>query len=538
MNLPCEPSALMVGCFLPEYPAELMQGRWLSPPFEEQIQVRIPYRILVILTWPILAAGTLYCHHTVGVDTSAVRRDSVGGRDIISAITLIDGREIHFDKGTRPLVRADTLQGQLRNASVKIPIDSVQRVWVRKIDPVRTTLATLGVLVGVAGIASAIAIASKQSCPFIYSWDGSQYVFDAEPYGGAITRGLERDDYGELRSLVADHGVYRLLVTNEVNETQYTNRLRLMLIDHAPGEIIKVDEFGRFYAFDSLVPPSSAHDDNGLNLLPWLVASDQRVWEPLPSQENAHGAREEITLTFPKPPAARYAFLVARVSTGLWGSQMIRQFSQLRGTALSEWYATIDSSETQAAALRKWNLREELYALKVSIEEPSGWEVRGILPGGGPFLASDRVLRLDLAHVSGDSVRIRIHPPYGFWALNSFAIAYRTAEDVRATVVEATTARASDGRDVLPALTASDDSYYAMPSNGDYGFVTFRAPRLRPGATRSVFVHARGYYRLHLKPDTPPDSTTLANFLTIPDAAANFAAARYAEMHPRVSLAH
>lgn len=501
--------------------------------------MRIPGRTLVVLTWPVLAAGMFYCHRAVAVDASAVRRDSVAGRDIISAITLIDGREIHFDKGTRPLVRADTLHGQLLDAPVSVPIDSVQRVWVRKVDPARTALATVGILVGVAGIASAIALASKQSCPFIYSWDGTQYVFDAEPYGGAITRGLERDDYGELGSLVADDsGVYRLLVTNEVNETQYTNRLRLMVVDHAPGEIIKADEFGHFYAFDELVPPSSARNADGVDLRPWLEAADQRVWEPLPMPNGVHGAREEITITFPKPPAARHAFLVARVSTGLWGSQMIRQFSQLRGTALSQWYATIDSSESQVAALRTWNLREELYALKVSVQERTGWEVRGILPGGGPFLATDRVLRLDLTHVHGDSVRIRVRPPYGFWALNSFAIAYRAVEGVRATVVEAETARTSDGGDVLPALTADDDRYYAMPSNGDFGFVTFRAPPLRPGATRSVFVHARGYYRLHLNPDNPPDSTKLAAFLSVPDAAANFAASRYAEMHTRVTTMH
>jgi hypothetical protein len=52
-----------------------------------------------------------------------------------------------------------------------------------------------------------------------------------------------------------------------------------------------------------------------------------------------------------------------------------------------------------------------------------------------------------------------------------------------------------------------------------------------------VFAHARGYYRLHLDPTNPPDSLTLARFLAVPDAAAWFAAARYAESHPRVATA-
>jgi len=140
--------------------------------------------------------------------------------------------------------------------------------------------------------------------------------------------------------------------------------------------------------------------------------------------------------------------------------------------------------------------------------------------------------------VRGDSVRIRIRPPYGFWALNSFAIAYGTAGDVRVTILNAATARTSDGRDVLPELSADDDRYYSMPSNSDYGFVTFRAPPVVQGSVRSVFAHTRGYYRLHLDPVNPPDSATLASFLAVPDAAANFAAARYMQLHPRVASAH
>ncbi|MEP7065366.1 MAG: hypothetical protein ABI889_04985 [Gemmatimonadota bacterium] len=500
--------------------------------------MRLPRRMFVLLSSSLFAGGLLHCYHSQSVDVATIARDSLTGRDIISEVTLIDGREIHYDKGTRPTLRGDTLRGQVHDAMLYVPIDSVQRVWIRKLDPVRTTLATVGILVAVAGVVSAIAIASKQSCPFIYSWDGQRYVFDAEPYGGAITRGLERDDYGELHSLVADHGVYRLLVTNEVNETQYTNRLRLLIVDHAPGLTIRADEFGRFYGFDSLVALSSAYDANGRDLRPWLVATDALIWEPVVPPEGSAGVREDITMSFAKPKTASQGFLLTRISTGLWGSQMIRQFSQLRGTALNDWYAMIDSSSSRAAALRSWNIREELYALKIEVEEPSGWNVRGILPGGGPFLATDRVVSLDLSHVRGDSVRIRIRPPYGFWALNSFAIAYGSFPQLHVTAVDVATARTSDGRDVRSELTATDERYYAMPTTADHAFVTFAAPALAPGITRTIFAHARGYYRLHLNPATPPDSATLAEFMTVPDAAARFAYTRYTQSHPRIALAH
>jgi hypothetical protein len=414
----------------------------------------------------------------------------------------------------------------------------VQRVWVSRFDGVRTTLAVVGIAVVVAGTAGAVAMASKQSCPFIYSWDGKRYVFDAEPYGGAITRGLERDDYGELRSLVAENGTYRLLVTNEVNETQFTNQLQLLVVDHPAGELIKTDEFGQLYAFDSLAAPTTARDQDGRDLRNWLSHDDQLIWEPIAPPDRAHGARQEITLTYAKPVGASKGFLVARAATGLWGSQMIRQFSQLRGSALADWYAMIDTSATAAAELRRWNLQEELYALQIQMEEPDGWHVRGVLPGGGPFLAADRVIALDLSHVRGDSVRIRLRPPYGFWALNSFRMAFHARANLHAITLTPNAARTSDGHEVLENLIDADDRYYAMPNTGDYGYVTFEAPPLRAGMARTVFVHARGYYRLHLDPAGAPDTATLARFSDTPDAAAWFAAAQYEHQHAHTSTHH
>ncbi|MBK8552286.1 MAG: hypothetical protein IPL53_14965 [Ignavibacteria bacterium] len=38
---------------------------------------------------------------------------------------------------------------------------------------------------------------SSSSCPFIYSFNGENYIFDGEPYGGAITEGLKKTDYSK-----------------------------------------------------------------------------------------------------------------------------------------------------------------------------------------------------------------------------------------------------------------------------------------------------------------------------------------------------
>jgi hypothetical protein len=264
--------------------------------------------------------------------------------------------------------------------------------------------------------------------------------------------------------------------------------------------------------------------------VPWLRATDRAAWEPLPPADPAGRVRQDIVLTFAKPRGATRALLVANVSTGMWGSHMIRELLQLRGAAVQQWYAAIDSDPGALDLLRQWNIREELYVLKLEVEERDGWHVRGLLPGGGPFIAEERVVPLDVSRTTGDSLRIRIRPPLGFWALNSFGVSYDESLDrfVVDTVMPHA-ARTSDGRDELAALSAADDRYYVMPTTGDHGFVTFRAPAPRPGLLRTIFLHTRGHYRLHLPEQGPADADALRRITDEPDAAVRLAAESFAK---------
>jgi hypothetical protein len=440
-----------------------------------------------------------------------------------------DGREIRFDARPRARTDGDTVRAQVNGAPFEVALSDVQRVWIARVDAMRSALATVGIIVGVVAVVGAIALATKESCPFVYSWDGHQFVFDAEPYGGAVTRGLERDDYGRLEHLRPDSlGLYRLMVTNEVNETQFTNSMRLLVVDHAADGRVEVDEWGRIYDVGTVLPPLDARDQDGHDLLPWLRATDGAIWEPMPPANPTGRIRQEIVLTFPKPRGATGARLIANAATGLWGSHMIREMLELRGDQVREWYAAIDSSSAARDALRRWNVREELYVLKLDVFGASGWETRGILPGGGPFIAEERVIPLDLSGVEGDTLRVRLRPPVGFWALNSFGVSYEQRTRFSVDTVAPLQAATSDGRNVLPALHESDGEYYAMPTTGDHGYVTFRAPPLRPGTARTVFLHTRGYYELHLPERGVPNVAALWRITEQPDAAARLAAERFA----------
>ena len=477
---------------------------------------------------------------TVKLDVSDVKTPE---REIIIGITTNHGADITFDRPGATIVQG-TITAKVHSQPFSFALADVQRLWIerRGVSTARTiglvAVAFVAVVV-VAAVAGAVthptSSTPSQSCPFVYSWDGKRYIFDAEPYGGAITRGLERDDYSELEHLREQNGEYRLLLTNEVDETQYTNLMELWVVDHAKGSRVVSDENGVLHGFSQVQKLSAATDRYGDDLLPWLETTDRKIWEP-PSVAGPDGSLyQDVILTFPKPDGATQASLIANAATGSWGSYMIKQIVQLQGRDTGNWLASLDRDPAALRGIHAWGQREGTYRLPIEVEEPGGWQTRGALPNGGPYLAEDRTIALDISHATGKQLRIRLRPAVGFWALNSFAVAYGAPDAVKVKHVAASFAQTSDGENIVSDLAAVDDRYYVMPDTTNRAQVTFAAPPRTAGADRTVFLHSRGWYQLRLHDDSPPDLVTFNKILTVPGAAVQFAADRFAESRPRAA---
>jgi hypothetical protein len=300
-------------------------------------------------------------------------------------------------------------------------------------------------------------------------------------------------------------------------------------VDHPAGSRVVPDIQGKLHTVAAPNIPLSARDSEGRDLLPWLRSTDRAIWEP-PSVPDVNGnLASDIVMTFPKPVDAKQVKLIANAATGLWGSYMIKKMVELHGRDTVAFLKTIDDDKSARDALFAWEVREELYALKIYVEEPSGWVVRGILPGTGPFISKDRIVPLDVSHVQGNQLKIRIHPPSGFWALNSFNVDYSPDRLVTMETVKPSTAVDWKGKDVLPDLMSADDRYLEMPDIGDTADLTFRAPVRRAGTERTLILHTRGFYKLHVSGTGEPDAKTLEAIDNVPGTAARFAATQFGQ---------
>jgi len=138
----------------------------------------------------------------------------------------------------------------------------------------------------------------KGSCPFLYTWNGDEYVFAKDILwrsalgmplgimGGETKFGFAdaSDDYikipGELMKPVG--GKYSIQVTTELWEAIYTDKIELVAVDH-PGSVdIYVEEQFtpppfpgmKIYKVKDKIYPVSAVDAEGNDLLPFILRKD------------------------------------------------------------------------------------------------------------------------------------------------------------------------------------------------------------------------------------------------------------------------
>ncbi|UCG92480.1 MAG: hypothetical protein JSV97_01860 [candidate division WOR-3 bacterium] len=450
----------------------------------------------------------------------------------ISTVVTVDGNVFEFAPDavlTDSIVRGITKDGAFK----EIPLSQINMVYIRKFNPVTSCLTAIGVTSAVIGIGFLIILATKESCPFVYSFNGEQYIFDGEPYGGAICEGLQRTDLCKLEHLRPVDGEYRIQLANEVNETQYTDEFKLWVVDHSPEVDVIQDAKGNLYTVAARHRPLMVVDSRGENLHAWLSEKDLLVWESDmldKDPKNDADLRDTLFLAFLRPPQAEKAKPIVLGCNSLWASQMLMRMVALCGSHVKQLYEKLKNpgASAQRDAWCNWT---EIYALHVYIWANGDWVRRGVIIGSGPFIAEERIVPLDLEGVEGDTVKIQLAPPTGFWQFNSFAMDYSAEVPFEMQEISASSMVGHNGKDLCATLESADRKYYVMPDIGQHAVFTFPVPALKPDNERVVFAKVSGYYEMHLNASGPPRFDKIHRILSEPNYVVKFALEEYHKWH-------
>ena len=378
---------------------------------------------------------------------------------------------------------------------VSIPFAAIRQIDLLEKDSGKTTASyvfgSLGAVVGAFAVLAVIVALTKSSCPFVYAYDGHEYRFVGEAYGGAIFAPAERTDYLPLPAIAPKNNQYRLKISNELKERQYTNLAELWVVQHAAGTQVLLDQRGQVHTLGAPLPPIQARSLGGRDCMAQLQATDHRA--VLFDEDLPGSAPNEMVLTFAKPAAARHGKLVLHAQNSLWLDYLYGAFIEKFGSAYNTWAA---QQKTQPAAInRQWGLDQSI-PLKVYVEAGHGWQLAETIPTIGPLAARDLVVPLDFASATTGQVRVKLECGFMFWEVDYAALDCSPNAPVQLEKCRLTSATTERGADARAQLAADDALYLSQPRPGVAVSLTYQSALPGPAANsrRTVFLRTKGYY--------------------------------------------
>jgi hypothetical protein len=451
--------------------------------------------------------------------------------DVVESLSDGQGVTLAHDEITRmasagaiPLRTTIVLGGE--PGTRRVPLDQVHQVIV----PAKRHGKLIGFVIGAAIDAVILATLAADddqppppdpnynSCPFVYSYDGSGFVLDAEVFGGALFEKAQRTDFARLARLQPSNGALRVRITNELRETQYVDSVSLVVADHAPGSRVVSTFSGELLELNAPREARFAADLAGRNVTDLVARRDGRSWVSNPfgrDPEDEGQLRDGLVLEFARPSGSGAATLALTVTNTGWASYLQGQLLELLGSDVDAWYTRMDASPEARDQLQAAMLREGM--LRVSVWDGADWTSAGYVWEVGPSVARNQAVRLDLNGIPGERLRVKLDATAGLWMVDDVVVDF-AARTLPRSELSVAAARDQDGRDLHDVLTASDGHRYVMASREDWAELSFTAPPAVAGGSRSVFVKSSGYYHIHASGRGESQAARLERLLTEPGA--------------------
>jgi len=397
--------------------------------------------------------------------------------------------------------------------SVTLDIGDLDSVTVKNISAGKTIAASIGSVVLIGAAVIGVILLTKESCPLVYAYDGMEKALEGELYSGAIFRCIERRDFLRLDRMKPSGGRCIIELSNEADETQYTDELTLLAVDHPTGTEVLPDCGGVIRTITDPVLPLSAADGRGRDALDLVRRPDGRVWNADPFRRDAkrdEDLQDGLTLRFPRPSGAGQAKLVVRIGGTWWADYFLKDMMTLFGNEQAAWNSSMDGNPEAATRAELFMKRQGL-ALNVSVMREGAWQEAGYFYPTGPVAFQDELMEIPMDGV-GDELSVRLSGGVLFWMIDCVAVDFSDDTAVRILELPPASAISLDGADILDRLAASDDRYFVMPKTGDRARIEYAVPPEKTQMERSFILRSEGYYTIHPPSSGPPDMARWMEF--------------------------
>lgn len=407
--------------------------------------------------------------------------------------------EVHF-------ILENIMQSEI-GAQVIIPFSNIKYISVNDKNTGRSIANVFFGTIGVLAIIAIIIAATKSSCPFIYVKNGEEFIFTGELYPGVLTANQQRDDYILLPSINDVNNEYSIKITNELKEVQYTDFIQLLEVNHPDNVKVLLDKNGNAHTFSNINTPVNVLVDHlNIDNAPALIKDNNSYL--FNTKINTNSSVRNIELEFNKPVHSENAKLFLTVKNSMWLDYVFGKFNEQFGTYYAQFQK--DQQEYSKEKSDQWMTAQNI-PLSVYLKTNNGWELVDTINTVGPMASRDIAVPIDLSHVTGEHVEIKLETGFMFWEVDYAGIDF--TKDLALDVHYISPDEAIDGNtNVTNLLSTADQNYFVQPNIGDQVVVKFKISDSKPDLNRTFFLKNRGYYNYIRNYDGVPNFQKLRLF--------------------------
>lgn len=417
-----------------------------------------------------------------------------------------------YDKGVLNEVHIYMKEGSPMpiQGNSKISLQDVKEIRIIEINHGATLfsyiLGTAAVVGALYIIIVIIILLTKSSCPYVYVYNGNNFVFEGEIYGGAIASNLERDDFMPLPSIMPENDSYMIKINNELKECQYTDLAQLLVVEHRKDQKVLLDKYGRAHVVGEPQSPVEALSCGGDDLENVLKKTDNEVY----FFNDDDYLKNSIVMKFRKTENASDGKLLIKAKNTLWFDYIFGDFLSKFGASYEKW--TKKQSQISPEE-RQQKILDNDFPLTAYVKKNNKWQIIDYLNTVGPLASREFVLPVDLSG-TGEDIEIKVETGFMFWEIDYAAMDFTDNSELQITALDPETAIDEKGMDRSNELVRADGNYMVQNYAGLSTEVTFKAQPVKEGMVNSVFLHTRGYYELIREFSGLPDLKELNKFKT------------------------
>ncbi|MFC1529592.1 hypothetical protein ACFL6R_02635 [Gemmatimonadota bacterium] len=306
------------------------------------------------------------------------------------------------------------------------------------------------------------------SCPYLYlEIESGEWVRTAELFSRAASPQLQAEDWISIPpDAVGDARRNVVLLTNELPETHFIDRVAWAMVDHAPGRRVVRDVSGRLWETGESIP---LKDDAA----PIVIENGWRI---------------QVDLEVPTSRREQVLEITAR-NTAVAENALV----DLAGMPWKGEHQWAGLSESGPEVMERLDEMLDRLAISVSLKMSREWVELERIPMTGPAVPRSVAVRIPAGGAGQSTYKVRLEWPRDGWELYEVRAAEVFGPAGIPRVVSPSRAYTEAGVSRLKSLQSVDGDYAVLSPGDTMSVVLPAADAIDPEGT-TLFMIADGYY--------------------------------------------